>query len=215
MRHVFCLATTLMLTNLPLLPQAVAAQDLPQPTAGTYTVDLSHTRLLFRVSHMGFSHYTAMFTKIDATLKFNPEAPESMILQASIDPASVETNFPDPALDFNAVIAGEQFLDAAKYPTITFASTDITLTGANTSTITGDLLLHGVTKTLTLTATYNGGYGNHPMDPGGARIGFSATGSLLRSDFGIAMGIPAPGTTLGVGDRVEIIIETEFQKAAP
>ena len=60
-----------------------------------------------------------------------------------------------------------------------------------------------------LDATYNGGYLKHPMDPQ-ARVGFSAHGELRRSDFGISGGLPPPGSNLGVGDRVAIIIESEF-----
>jgi polyisoprenoid-binding protein YceI len=93
---------------------------------------------------------------------------------------------------------------------MTFQSTGVTLTGDRTAEVTGDLTLHGVTKPVTLSVTYNGGYGHFPLDPGGARIGFSATGSLNRSDFGMPWGIPAPGSTIGVSDRVDIVIEAEF-----
>ena len=178
--------------------------------AGTFHADLGHTRLIFRVSHLGFSMYTAFFRDIDAELAFDPDRPEAMTLKAKVKTASVETMFPDPAVDFNAILAGADLLDAAQFPDITFTSTAITLTGANTADVTGDLTLHGVTKPVTLAVTYNGGYGGFPMDPGGARIGFSATGSLNRSDFGIGFGVPEAGSTFGVGDRVEIIIETEF-----
>ena len=75
--------------------------------------------------------------------------------------------------------------------------------------VTGDFTLHGVTKPVTLLVTFNGGYAGHPMDPN-ARIGFSATGALKRSDFGITLGIPAPGTTMGVGDEIEIALQAEF-----
>ncbi len=188
------------------------AQDLPAPMAGDYRIDLGHSRLLFRVSHLGYSNYTAMFTKIDADLTFDPENPAAMKLKVPVDPASIETHYPDPAVDFNGVITGPEFLDAKTYPEMTFVSTTVAPTGENTADVTGDLTLHGVTKPVTLAVTYNGGYGAHPMDPGGARIGFSATGSLMRSDFGMGFGVPAPGTTMGVGDKVEIIIEAEFQK---
>ena len=71
---------------------------------------------------------------------------------------------------------------------------------------------------MVLDATYNGGYEGHPKDPN-ARIGFSARGALKRSDFGMTYGITAPGTTMGVGDEVGIIIEAEFNgpplKSAP
>ena len=62
---------------------------------------------------------------------------------------------------------------------------------------------------MVLDVTYNGGYPGHPMDPH-ARVGFSAKGSFKRSDFGIAYGVPAPGTTMGVGDEVQVAIEAEF-----
>jgi polyisoprenoid-binding protein YceI len=103
---------------------------------------------------------------------------------------------------------------------MTFKSTKVELTGANTARITGDLAMRGVTLPVTLDATFNGGYAGHPYDPN-ARVGFSARGSLQRSAFGVKEGVPPPGSTMGVGDNVEIIIETEFngpplaQAAAP
>lgn len=192
------------------------AQDMPPPLAGTFKVDPAHTRILFRVSHLGFSHYTAFFRKFDAELAFDPDHPAAMTVTATIKTASIETLYPDPAVDFNAVIAGADLLDAATFPEMTFKSTGIALTGEHTADVTGDFTMHGVTKPLTLAVTFNGGYGATEMDPGGARIGFSATGQLLRSDFGIDMGIPAPGSTFGVGDAVDLIIETELlNPAAP
>ncbi|MGL5009508.1 MAG: YceI family protein [Paracoccaceae bacterium] len=186
------------------------AQDLPPPPPGIYTLDQGHTRLLFQVNHLGVSNYIALFTEMDATLTFDPENPTAMTLTATVDPASVETHYPDPAVDFNATIAGPEFLDAAQFPTITFTSTSVTLTGPESADVTGDLTLHGVTLPLTLAVTYNGGYGKTDFDPAGARIGFSATGSLMRAAHGIGFGVPAPGTEFGVSDEVKIIIETEF-----
>jgi len=202
-----CPAAALILA-LAALP--AAAQDLPAPVAGTYTLERAHSRVLFKVNHLGFSTYIAPFTAVDATLTFDPDAPETMAVQAMIQTASVETLYPDPDLDFNALITGPDFLDAAQFPTITFTSTAIALTGEKTADVTGDLTLHGVTRPVTLHVTYNGGWGAMPMDPAGARIGFSATGSLNRSDFGLGFGLPAPGTTMGVWDEVRIEIETEF-----
>lgn len=201
---------TLCLTLGLALAAPAFAQDLPEPIAGDYTLDLGHTRLLFKVSHLGFSTYIAPFTDLTASLKFDPENPAAMQVQATIKAASVETHYPDPAVDFNAVITGPEFLDAPQYPDITFTSTDVKITGDNTADVTGDLTLHGVTKPITLSVTYNGGWGYMSMDPAGARVGFSATGTLNRSDFGIAYGIPAPGTTMGVSDAVEIELEAEF-----
>ncbi|MGB8815077.1 MAG: YceI family protein [Paracoccaceae bacterium] len=189
---------------------AVQGQAVSDAPAGNYTLDLGHARLLFRASHLGFSNYTALFTKFEAQLVFDPVAPEAMKVAVQVDPTSVETHYPDPSIDFNAVIEGPEFLDAAAYPVMQFVSTGVVVTGADTADVTGDLTLHGVTKPMVLAVRFNGGYAGHPMDPGGARIGFSATGVLLRSEFGMGFGIPAPGTTLGVSDRVEVIVEAEF-----
>lgn len=197
----------------------IAAQPASEPAhrpvstlapAGDYRLDPAHARLVFRVGHLGFSRYTALFTDLAAELAFDPSNPESIRLTARVDPASVETHFPDPGFDFNAVIAGPEFLDAARHPEIVFRTTSVRMTAPDMAAVRGDLTLHGVTRPVTLRAIFNGGYGGHPMDPGGARIGFSAKGALFRSDFGIGYGIPAPGTTLGVADLVEFTIEAEF-----
>lgn len=201
---------TLCLVAALVSPLPLMAQDLTPPLAGNFRIDLGHTRLLFRISHLGFSHYTAFFRDIDAKLVFDPDHPETMQVTATVKTASVETMFPDPAVDFNAILAGADLLDAARFPEITFTSTAVALTGADTADVTGDLTLHGVTRPVTLAVTFNGGYGAFAMDPGGARIGFSATGNLNRSDFGMGFGVPAPGSAFGVGDAVQIIIETEF-----
>lgn len=202
------LIAALLLSALPATAQITPVQT-PVP-AGQFQIDPGHTRLTFRVSHLGFSNYTAFLTGVDATLDFDPADPGAMQLVARIDASSIETLYPDPGFDFNAVIAGPEFLDAAQFPQITFTSTGVRLTAPDSAAVTGDLTLHGVTRPITLRVRFNGGYAGHPMDPGGARIGFSATGTLFRSDFGIGFGIPEPGTTLGVGDAVEIIIEAEF-----
>lgn len=186
---------------------AALAPDVP---AGSYRLDPAHASLLFRVDHLGFSNYTARFTKFDAELEFDPEHPADASLSATVDARSLETDFPFPEqVDFNAQLQGDEWLNTDEHPQMTFRSTEVELTGANTARIEGELTLRGITRPVTLEATFNGGYAGHPMDPN-ARIGFSAHGSLLRSDYGMTFGIPAPGTTMGVGDEVEIIIEAEF-----
>jgi polyisoprenoid-binding protein YceI len=85
----------------------------------------------------------------------------------------------------------------------------VEVTGANSFRIHGRLTLHGVTKPVVLEAKYNGGYAGHPYDPQ-ARVGFSAQGTLKRSDFGVSFGLPAPGSSFGVGDEITVILESEF-----
>jgi polyisoprenoid-binding protein YceI len=187
---------------------ASAAPSVANIPAGDYKTDPAHTSLTFSVSHMSFSHFTARFTGIDARLKLDPAHPEQAALTVAIDPHSLDLN--NPPKGFHDELMGKSFFDDAAFPKITFTSTRITMTGANTANVTGDLTLHGVTHPVTLAVTFNGGYpGLAGYDPN-ARIGFSAKGTLKRSQFGMGYGIPAPGTTMGVGDEVDFTIETEM-----
>jgi polyisoprenoid-binding protein YceI len=199
----------------PAIAATPAAPAAPTPPAGAYTIDKAHTSVTFRVSHMGFSRYTARFANVDGKLKFDPKAPATMAVEATIDPQSLELNAP-PA-GFHDQLMGKSFFDAAVFKAITFKSTKVALTGKNTAKVTGDFTLHGVTKPVTLDVTYNGGYPPNAMDPGGARVGFSAHGVIQRSAFGMGFGVPAKGSNMGVGDDVEVMIETEFSSktAAP
>jgi len=184
-----------------------AATDVP---AGVYRLDRAHASLIFRVSHLGFSDYTARFKRFDAELEFDPAQLDASRVSATVDARSIETDYPDPAaLDFNAVLQNETWLDTAQYPQIEFRSNSVELTGPNAMRVDGELTLRGITRPLTLRATFNGGYAGHPMDPN-ARIGFSAQGSLKRSEFGMAFGIPSAEHPLGVGDEVEVLLELEF-----
>ena len=189
-----------------------SAADAPPPSplripAGDYTLDQAHSSLLFRVNHLGFSNFTGRFARFDAKLHFDPTRPTAARLDVSIDPRSIESDNPPPS--FLAMLQGADWLDAERYPEMKFRSTAVTTLGGRRLRVRGDLTLHGTTRPIELVATFNGGYAGHPMDPH-ARIGFSARSRLLRSHFGISLGIPPPGSHMGVGDVVEIEIETEF-----
>jgi polyisoprenoid-binding protein YceI len=196
-----------------LLACPVSAQedmDLGSPPAGTYTTDPAHTRLWFIVDHLGFSKYMALFTRVDATLQFDPAHPEAMSVTATVDLTSLETHNPATDYNFNEIVSGEDLLNAPAHPQATFVSTKVELTGEQAANVTGDLTLNGVTKPVTFAVTYNGGWGHMPMDPMGARAGFSLETTIKRSDFGIDFGIPEAGTTMGVSDAVQIFVETEM-----
>lgn len=175
--------------------------------AGDYALDKAHAHLSFRVDHLGFSNYTAQFKRFDAQLKFDPENLAASSVTATIDPRSLD--LPTPPAGFVDTLLGAQWLDAKQFPQMTFRSTRVERIAANKARVTGDFTLHGVTQPVTFDATFNGGYAGHPMDPN-ARIGFSARGALNRSAFGIAFGIPEPGSKMGVSDAVEFLIEAEF-----
>ncbi len=186
---------------------AVASASTAKVPAGDYSLDKAHASLVFKVSHLGFSSFTARFTRFDAKLRFDPARPALSSVEATIDPRSISAD--NAAAGFLESLQGEEWLDAAKFGAITFRTTRVSAMSARQLRVTGDFALHGVTRPLTLDVTFNGGYAGHPMDPN-ARIGFSGHGKLKRSDFGIAFGIPAPGSTMGVGDEVEVVLEAEF-----
>ena len=193
-------------------PAAEAPTAAPPPSieglpAGAYKLDPAHASLVFTVNHLGFSHYTGQFTRFSAEMTLDPANPAAAQLTATIDPASL--SIPSPPEGFVAELTGDKWINAAAFPQMIFKSTGVALTGPNTADVTGDFTLRGVTKPVTLAMTFNGGYAGHAQDPH-ARVGFSATGVLKRSDYGIDFGIPAPGSTMGVSDEVTIAIETEF-----
>ena len=198
------LVTAMALT--PVLAQAemMPLKDMP---AGDYTLDPSHASLTWRVSHLGLSTYTARFTKLDATLNFDPKDPAKSKVVAKVNPLSVETDFPTPEKkDFDKELAtGDQWFNANKFPDITFESGKIEKTGEKTGLIHGKLTFMGVTKPLTLAATFNGAYLKKPFVEIPA-LGFSATATIKRSDWGLATYVPY------IGDEVQLLIETEFHQ---
>ena len=199
------------LAALALAGTALASTPIPAVPKGVYTLDKPHTSLIFRVNHLGFSTFTGRFTRLDARLETDPANFSGSKLTVTIDPTSVATdNAPDGFLE---EIAGKGWFDAQEFPQISYRSTKVEVVGANKLRIDGELTFHGVTKPVVLEAKYNGGYAGHPMDPH-ARIGFSATGKFKRSDFGMTIGIPGPTQPMGIGDEVQIVLETELSGPA-
>lgn len=189
------------------LAEVNAAKPIDAP-AGVYSLDPFHSTVVFKVSHLGFSNYTADFDKLDGKLTFDPANPAAMSVEATIDVPSLD--LPAPPAGFHTELMGKSWFDAAANPKITFKSTKVETTGPRSAKVTGDLTLHGVTKPVVLDATFNGGYPPNAMDPGGARVGFSAKTRFKRSDFGMGYGVPAPGSNMGVSDDVDVAIETEW-----
>ncbi len=205
------LALLLSLPVVALGAEPAAPPPMPTPSmppAGDYHLDKSHASLVMRVSHLGFSTYTTRFSRFDSELTFDPNQIASSKVSTTIDADSFEMDgAPSMCLD---IMKGEQMLNIKQFPKILFKSEKVRMTGAKSMEITGAFTLHGVTRPMVLKASYNGGYAGMPkMDPQ-ARIGFSAHGQFKRSDFGIKFGVPAPGTTMGVGDLVDFSIEAEF-----
>lgn len=184
---------------------ATAKTPIAEMPAGVYTLDETHASLIWKVSHLGLSDYTARFTSFDAELTFDPQNPENSKLVATVDPTSIETDYPYPEQkDFNQkLVTGEDWFNAGKFPQIRFESTSITKTGDTTGTITGNLTFLGVTKPLTLNATFNGAMKSQPFSKK-PTMGFSATATMKRSEWGFDTYVP------NIGDEVELLIEAEF-----
>ncbi|MBV9508668.1 MAG: YceI family protein [Caulobacteraceae bacterium] len=179
---------------------AQISADPSQVQGGAFQVEPNHTRVQFNVLHMGFTHYWGDFTGASGTLDLDPVHLAQSKVSVSIPVASVSTT--------NAKLDGEikspMFLDGAAYPTITFTSTGVTPTSATTADITGQLTLHGVTRPITLHATFNAG-GANPMSKT-YTVGFDAKGSFNRSDFGVKTYVPL------IGDNVDVTISAAFEK---
>lgn len=214
-------AVAVLMVVLSLRSGLARPADSADPPAGAYKIDKSHASLVLRASHMGLSTYTTRFSRFNSALTFDPQNIPASKVVTTIEASSFQMDAaPKMCLD---IMKGPQMLDTAKYPQILFKSERVRMTGPKSMEISGTLTLHGVTRPMVLTAVYNAGYAGIPgMEPQ-ARVGFSAHGSFKRSDFGIAYGIPAQGSTIGVGDLIDFSIEAEFtgpplaatRKAAP
>src|SRR6267378_1705541 len=138
--------------------EAISPPPMPTlapPPAGQYHLDKSHASLQLRVSHLGFSTYTTRFSRFDAELAFDPSNIPASKVVTTIDASSLELDAA-PAVCID-IVKGPQMLDAAKFPKIVFRSEKVRMTGAKSMEITGTLELHGVTRPVVLTGTFNGG----------------------------------------------------------
>lgn len=176
-----------------LLGAAVSAQAAPV----SYQLDPGHTMVLFSWSHFGFSNPVADIGLGNGTVVFDQQNPSKSTVDVTLPLSNLDTHV--PALDKHLKEA--DFFDADKFPTITFKSTSVQSLGGKHYKVTGDLTVHGVTKPVVLNATLNN-VGPHPMT-GAQSIGFNATGTLKRSDFGLGAYVPK------VSDEIQLTITTE------
>ncbi|PPD26021.1 MAG: polyisoprenoid-binding protein [Hyphomicrobium sp.] len=195
-------AAGLLLAAAPAIADPLA--DMP---AGVYKVDPTHNSVTWRVSHLGLSNYTARFTSVEAAIEFDPAKTETSKLTVSIDPTSLKTDYPySDKKNFDKVLAEDKiWFNANVHKSITFKSSKVEMTGPKTAKVTGDLTLLGVTKPVTLDATLNGAMKEQPFAKKPA-LGFSASGQIKRSEFGMSTYVPL------VGDDVTLLIEAEFLK---
>jgi polyisoprenoid-binding protein YceI len=195
----------------PSLAQAPAPAPRPAPfvperdptkiTAGAYVVEPMHTRVMFGISHKGFTTFYGEFPGASGTLTLDPKNPAASVFDITVPVTNISTQ--NKVLDEE--LRNKPWLDAPTYPTIEFKSTSVKPTGPTTADVTGDFTFHGVTKPLTLHVKFNAA-GMDPQD----KIyvaGFSVTGGFKRTDWGFKTAAPL------IGDDIDLIISAAFKKA--
>ena len=187
---------TLLAKIVPSHNQSFDASDIP---SGRYSVDHPHASVHFRVDHMGYSDYLARFNSFDGAIEFNNLAPENSKLGVIIRADSIDSN--SDVLDKE--LRGGDFFNVKKFPEMTFTAEGVEITGETSGVITGEMTILGITRPLQLDVIFNGGARN--MLTSHYTLGFSATGTLNRSDYGMKAYIPL------IGDEVRIDIEAEFR----
>jgi polyisoprenoid-binding protein YceI len=187
MRKLFSLAFVLAL----FLPTAAKA------AADKYVYDPVHTQIMFSVSHLGFSFPHGKFNKFSGGFTFDQENPEAAQADITIDTDSLDMD----SADWEKHLKSPDFFNVEKFPAMRFKSTKVVKTGEKTADVTGDFTLLGVTKPVTLHVAFNKA-GVHAFNKNHI-AGFSLSGTLKRSDFGMTYALPL------VGDDVNLIIQVE------
>ena len=179
----------------------LATTNLPL-ASGSWTLDKLHSGVSFVVRHLGLSNVRGRFDAFEATLEIGSSLDDSVIT-AEIDLSSVDTN----NADRDAHLRSTDFFGTDEHPVMTFRSTSIAGAGAEYE-LTGDLTIAGVTKPVTLEVEFNGTE-VFPADQS-THAGFTATGSIKRSDFGIDFGIIAGAEKLMLGDKIKVEFDLQF-----
>jgi polyisoprenoid-binding protein YceI len=175
---------------------SLAAHAAPE----TFQLDPNHTTVLWHISHFGFSYPSGKW-QAEGTLILDEQKPQDSKVNVTIKTATINTGL--PKLDEH--LKSKAFFDTDQFPTATFVSDKVKVTGKDTAKVTGMLTVHGITKPVTLNVTLNK-IGTNPITEKKA-VGFSAETTINRDDFGIDTLSPA------LGDEVKINIEAEGQLA--
>jgi polyisoprenoid-binding protein YceI len=174
----------------------------------TWQFDLSHSSINFHVRHLMVSKVHGRFTKWDGMLELDPENLANSRVEVTIDAASIETQ--EPKRDDH--LRSPDFFEVEKYPQLTFKGTKIEKKSDDRYALTGDLTIHGVTRSVTLDVEG----GDVVKDPwGGVRTGYSAKTAISRKDYGLTWNVALETGGIVVGDKIEITLEIEaISKAA-
>ena len=173
-------------------------------SAGTWKLDPTHSHVGFAVTHMMISEVEGEFGGVEGTLEYEVGKLDGMKLDVSVDMTTVDTR----NADRDAHLAKADFLDVARFPTMTFVATKVKSTGKGSFDVIGDLTIKGVTKQVTL---HGKGLAAAVKDPwGNTRVGASATAVIDRQDFGVSFNQALDAGGVLVGDEVTLQLSAEF-----
>lgn len=178
------------------LAQVKADTDASKVPSGVYTLDHDHGRIVWSLSHHGYSTFRAMLTNIKATLTLDAANVANSKLVAEVDMTTPAAGF----AEFEGHLKGANLFNSGKFPTATFKSTKIERTGPRTAKVTGDLTYLGVTLPQVMDVTFNQA-GTQPQP--GYHVGFDGRMVMKRSLWGMAK-------SATLGDDVTLDIEAEF-----
>lgn len=178
----------------------ISAADITGYQAGTWAIDPVHSEVSFSVRHMMVSKVRGRFGKFEGTIVTHDDPLQSAVT-ANIDLVSLNTG----SEDRDNHVRSADFLDVENHPTMTFRSTGVR-EGGDGLLLDGELTIRGVTRPVTLNLEVNG-FG--PDAFGGTRNGFSATGEINRSDFGVSYNGPIPGGGTVLSEKVTINMDIE------
>jgi polyisoprenoid-binding protein YceI len=168
----------------------------------TWNFDPAHTTASFSARHMMVTTVRGTFAPPTGTLEFDSENPAAAHVYAEIDATSLTSG----VTDRDNHLRSADFLDVANFPTITFKSTKVDVTGDDTANVTGDLTIRGVTRPVVLKTEYLGTV-NSPF--GDKRAGFSASTKINREDWGLNWNVAIEAGGVLVGKEIKIELELE------
>jgi polyisoprenoid-binding protein YceI len=176
-------------------------------TKTIWNIDPTHSEIQFKVKHLVISTVTGHFRQFEGTVITEGDDFATAAINFSADVASVDTN----QTQRDEHLRSGDFFDAEQFPKMTFVSTNITKTGDEDYTVTGDLTIKGTTKAVTLAAEYGGSmtdfYGNY-------KSGFEVTGKINRKDFGLTWGAVTEAGGVVVGDDVKLAFNIQIARPA-
>ena len=178
-----------------------------QPATTTWNIDPVHSVAEFKVKHMMISNVKGQFTGVAGFLTLNESDITKSRVEATIDATSVNTR--DPQRDGH--LKSAEFFDVEKFPTLTFQSKSVARKGEGELTIQGDLTIHGVTKSVTLSVEGPSAAAKDPW--GNTRIGLSAVTKINRKDFGLVWNSPLETGGVLLGDEITITLDVQFVRA--